>query len=260
MKKFAAIALLGLLLSSNLAGAQPYENSSVVGQVQDRIVITVKSGTKMAFEKSAGVVRVGNPGLDALSERFAVKDMEQMYAGMTNNLKSQTDRELLARVWAVDFPPEMGLKAVQVAYAALPEVENVRLVDICKMYDAYLPNDVSSSQYYLRNMNLGGADIHAVGAWNQALGDSNIIVAVADSGVDWHHPDLGGPHPDKVNGVLWTNWAEYYGTPNYDDDGNGKIDDIRGWDFVDLPSSQGWPDEDVTTCNASDYSSQNPLK
>ncbi len=246
MKKLALIALLSLMLGSSLVNAQPYENSSVVGQVQDRVVITVTAGTKMTFEKSGDVVRVGVPSLDALSERFAVKDMEQMYAGMTTNMKSKSDKDLLSRVWAVDFPAEMGLKAVQAAYAALPEVQDVRLVDICKMYDAYLPNDVASAQYYLRNMNLGGGDLRAVGAWNQALGDSNIIVAVGDSGVDWHHPDLGGPHPDKVNGALWTNWEEYNGIANYDDDGNGKIDDIRGWDFVNMPASEGWPDEDVT--------------
>ncbi len=70
-------------------------------------------------------------------------------------------------------------------------------------------------------------------------------MAVIDSGVDWHHPDLGGSHADKVNGAIWTNWVEYYGTEGIDDDGNGKIDDYRGWDFVDLPPSAGWPDEDV---------------
>ena len=245
MKKFAFITVLAVMLIASIASAQPYENPSVVGQVQDRVVITVKAGTKMALNKASGSVLVGVPGLDALSERFKVKDMEHMYEGMTSTLKSKSDADVLDRVWAVDFPESMGLKAVQAAYAALPEVEEVRLVDICKMYDAYLPNDVASSQYYLRNMNVGGPDIHAVGAWNQALGDSNVIVAVIDSGVDWHHPDLGGTHPDKVNGSIWTNWDEYYGTAGVDDDSNGKIDDIRGWDFVNLPASAGWPDEDV---------------
>ncbi|MCP4291745.1 MAG: S8 family serine peptidase [bacterium] len=246
MKKICLFALLALLLVSSMASAQPYENPSVVGQVQDRVVITVKAGTKMALDKADGSVRVGVPSLDALSARFDVTDMEALYEGMTNNLKSKADASVLDRTWAVDFPEEMGLKNVKEAYEALPEVELVRLVDICKMYDAYLPNDVVGSQYYLRNMNPGGADIHAVGAWNQALGDSNVIVAVIDSGVDWHHPDLGGTHPDKVNGAIWTNWDEYYGTPGVDDDSNGKIDDIRGWDFVHVSSSQGWPDEDVT--------------
>jgi len=247
MKKLLSIALAGLALSTGIALAQPFENPSVIGQVPDRVVITVKEDVKMALDKSADGVTVGVPALDELSRRFQVRDMEQMHAGLTSNFKDKAAASYFDRVWAVDFPAEMGLQNVKKAYEALPEVEEVRLVDICTMYDAYLPNDVSGSQWYLRNMTPGGADIRAVGGWNQTLCDSSIIVAVIDSGVDWHHPDLGGSHPDKVNGAIWTNWAEYNGNPNQDDDGNGKIDDIRGWDFVNVSASQGWPDEDVTT-------------
>lgn len=249
MKKLLLIVLAGLTLVSGIALAQPYENSSVIGQVPDRVVITVKEGTRMALEKSSSGVTVGVPSLDALSRQFQVHDMEQMHAGLTSNFKDKAAANHFDRVWSVDFPAEMDLHQVKKAYEALPEVEEVRLVDICKMYDAYLPNDVSGNQYYLRNMTPGGADIRAVGGWNQSLGDSNIIVAVIDSGVDWHHPDLGGSHPDKVNGAIWTNWAEYYGNEFQDDDGNGKIDDIRGWDYVHVPSDPGTPGQDTLTAD-----------
>ena len=247
MKKLLVIALAMMLLNAGIALAQPYENPSVIGQVPDRVVITVKEGVAMALDKSSGSVKVGVPALDALAQRFQVKDMEQMHAGLTSNFKDRKAAGYFDRVWSVDFPAGMGLQEVKKAYEALPEVEEVRLVDICTLYDAYLPNDVVSNQWYLRNMTPLGADIHAVGGWNQSLGDSNVVVAVIDSGVDWHHPDLGGPHPDKVNGAIWTNWEEYYGNPFQDDDGNGKVDDIRGWDFVNVAASEGWPDEDVTT-------------
>ncbi|MBU8869410.1 MAG: S8 family serine peptidase [Gemmatimonadales bacterium] len=246
MKKFQFALLTLLILGTSTFPAQASENSSVIGQVPDRVVITVKQGTPMALEKADGSVKVGVAALDGLADRFSVTGMEQMYKGMTSNFKAKASRDYFDRVWAVDFPAHLNIKDVKAAYEALPEVEEVRLVDICKMYDAYLPNDITSAQYYLRNMSPGGPDIHAVGAWNQSLGDSNIIVAVIDSGVDWHHPDLGGPHPDKVNGALWTNWTEYYGTEGVDDDSNGKVDDIRGWDFVNVPASEGWPDSDVT--------------
>ncbi|MFH1844853.1 MAG: S8 family serine peptidase, partial [bacterium] len=133
------------------------------------------------------------------------------------------------------------------AYEALPEVAEAWAVDICKMHA--LPNDpalTGGQQWYLRNTVLGNKDIRAVGGWAETVGDSNKVIAIVDSGVDWMHPDLGGSGPDYVNGAVWTNWTEYHGSPSVDDDGNGRVDDIRGWDFVHVPG-QGYPDEDDDT-------------
>jgi subtilisin family serine protease len=244
MQKLILGAVAALLLCS-AAAASTYENPSVVGQVPDRVVITVAAGTELALDKSGDVPRTGLPGLDAVAATHGVTDIAPLYGEMPARLKNKADADELSRVYAVDFPASAGLKTVLADYARLPEVAEARAVDICKLYgNAYLPNDINN-QYYLRNTSLGGADIRALGGWAESLGDSNVIVAVIDSGVDWNHPDLGGPHPDKVNGAIWTNWDEYYGSPGVDDDGNGYVDDIRGWDFVDLPPGSGYPDEDV---------------
>jgi len=247
MKKILPLILVTLLLGATTTRAQSPENSSVVGQVPDRILVTVKPGVTMTVDKSSGTPQVGVATMDAAAEKFAVYNVEPLFEGLTRNL-DKANRNQLDRVWIVDFDAGQDLRRVQAAYAELPEVESVQLVDICRMYDAFLPDDPGLvSQWHLRNMTLGGGDVRAVGAWSETLGDSNIVICILDSGVDWHHPDLGGTHPDRVNGAILTNWAEYNGTPGVDDDNNGKIDDIRGWDFVNLSPSAGWPDEDVQT-------------
>ncbi|MBF0337126.1 MAG: S8 family serine peptidase [Nitrospirae bacterium] len=67
-----------------------------------------------------------------------------------------------------------------------------------------------------------GADIKAYKAWDVTKGDKNVIVAVLDTGVDYNHPDLGGN--------IWNNIKE--SLDGLDNDNNGYVDDIRGWDFV----------------------------
>lgn len=66
--------------------------------------------------------------------------------------------------------------------------------------------------------------INAVGAWLHTKGSSKVVIAVVDTGVDYNHEDL------KAN--IWTNAKEI---PNngIDDDNNGFIDDVHGWNFHD---------------------------
>lgn len=92
----------------------------------------------------------------------------------------------------------------------------------------FIPNDPRFNQQWGMH-NTGqtggsaGADINAPEAWDIFMGLPDIIVAVCDDGFDMDHEDL-------VNS-FYTNTGEI---PNngIDDDGNGFIDDVRGWDFI----------------------------
>lgn len=95
----------------------------------------------------------------------------------------------------------------------------------------YIPNDpLFSRQYALRKIN-------AEAAWEVERGSRDIIVGVIDTGIDYRHPDLQAniwinPGEDR-NGDGLADSLDFNGL---DDDGNGYVDDIQGWDFTDAPN------------------------
>ncbi len=67
--------------------------------------------------------------------------------------------------------------------------------------------------------------IQAPQAWALTQGSPEVVIAVIDTGVNFRHPDL--------QGNIWINQAEAEGREGGDDDHNGYVDDIHGWDFAD---------------------------
>ena len=87
-----------------------------------------------------------------------------------------------------------------------------------KIAFAIIPSDIYyTDQWYLQK-------IKAKEAWDKVRESPNVIIAVIDSGVQINHPDLASN--------IWINHNEIPNN-NIDDDKNGYIDDINGWDFVD---------------------------
>jgi len=118
---------------------------------------------------------------------------------------------------------------VEEAVARLKKNPHIRYVEPNYLVgiDA-VPNDPRYPEQYALN-NTGqtggtpGADIHAESAWSVTTGSHSVVVAVIDTGVDTSHPDL------QAN--LWTNPGEIAGN-GIDDDDNGYVDDVHGWDFI----------------------------
>lgn len=82
-----------------------------------------------------------------------------------------------------------------------------------------LPNDPEFTNQWALNI------IRVVDSWNISQGDPKVVVAVIDSGYNLTHPDI-------ENSSLWENPIEKAGIPGVDDDNNGFVDDINGWDWV----------------------------
>ncbi|QDU69750.1 S8 family peptidase [Engelhardtia mirabilis] len=102
-------------------------------------------------------------------------------------------------------------------------------------------NDPSFVDYTLWGMQdrydyAGGSN--AEFAWDEHRGSAGITIAVVDSGFEYDHEDLAANH--------WTNPAEVADN-GIDDDGNGYVDDVDGWDFSDMSQCVDWTGA-VTAC------------
>jgi len=97
-----------------------------------------------------------------------------------------------------------------------------------------VPSDsLFNRQWSLDNPDHINSDLHILEAWEIESGSPDIIVAVIDMGFDMNHEDL------QEN--IWNNPGEI-ASNGIDDDGNGYVDDIVGWDFVN--QSNGLNDDD----------------
>ncbi|MGK0387039.1 MAG: serine protease, partial [Patiriisocius sp.] len=99
-----------------------------------------------------------------------------------------------------------------------------------------IPDDtVYGNQWYLNQSN--GININIENAWDTTTGNNSVTVAVLDSGIDWSHQDLG-LGADSYQNIFLNTGEDAWANPNdpstgngIDDDGNGRIDDWKGWNF-----------------------------
>jgi subtilisin family serine protease/subtilisin-like proprotein convertase family protein len=126
-----------------------------------------------------------------------------------------------------------GAKGQDLATRALLALQNHPFIEYAEhnylhYIDLTIPNDPDFDELWgLHNDGQSGgtsdADIDAPEAWDITTGSSEVIVGVIDTGVDYTHEDLADN--------MWTNPGEIVGD-GVDNDGNGYVDDIHGWNTI----------------------------
>ncbi|MDG2409247.1 MAG: S8 family serine peptidase, partial [Pirellulales bacterium] len=148
----------------------------------------------------------------------SVREKQQLYGHQTLN-QMQNGLEL----WSVDAQ----LTAAYEIWADDPRIAFIEPNYTFSVADTFPNDDRIGNLWGLHNTGQNGgsldADIDAPEAWDLQTGSGEIVIGVIDSGIDYTHPDLANN--------IWTNPGEIPGN-GIDDDENGYIDDVHGWDFV----------------------------
>jgi subtilisin family serine protease len=158
---------------------------------------------------------------------YKLKRIESLLGQQRGDGPAQQAAEKLGldRLYLAHLSSDVNRKAVQQAISQDPRVEYAEPNYIVSA--SLIPNDPDFSRLWgLENTGQTGgnadADIDAPEAWD-IMHDTAVTIGVIDTGVSYTHEDLSAN--------VWTNPGEVAGN-NLDDDGNGFIDDIHGWDFA----------------------------
>lgn len=167
------------------------------------------------------------PHAGKFEQRTRSKGLHQWYDVRFDTLRSITraisDFSSLSGVELVEQLPRLRIQDTKAIREVVPPVDEDMAV-VMPFNDPFLPK-----QWHYDNRAqvidaIEEADINLFEAWKQTTGSSDITVAIVDGGVDVTHEDL------LANMKL--NETEYTGEVGVDDDGNGYIDDIYGYNFV----------------------------
>jgi len=204
----------------NSFGNQTFENTepylpSGVECIPDEIIVKYKSETS---DETISAINSKNKVVS--SEKIIKQNQKAVENEKTNILKKNG----LDRIYLLKLPKQTDINKIINSYKKNSNVEYAEPNYIVHMDT--IPNDLNSSLWGLDNTGQTGgtpdADIDAPEAWDIQTGNANVVVAVIDTGVDYDHED--------ITANMWTNLNEIPGN-SIDDDSNGFVDDVYGWDF-----------------------------
>jgi Subtilase family. len=223
--------------------AQGYQNGMKQGVVRIKVKPQITATLANVKTKSTGgVLSTGIQPLDRVNAKLTAVEMKRVFPyspryeekhrkyglDLWYEVKYTSEvspREAVAQYLGVDgvsfAEPVLQKKLItgEVKNVPVPTSNGTEPFD-----DPYL-----SKQWHYHNTgelteSVAGGDINLYEGWKIETGKPNVVVCVVDGGVDIDHEDLAAN--------IWVNESEKNGEEGVDDDGNGYVDDINGYNFV----------------------------
>ena len=258
--KLLLLALAGLFAASCVADVAENQTISAEAQAakkfvntsaeaaQGELIIYVDEATAQQLEAAEVATRSGVMPLDNLAQEVGATNLKPVFNLAVNGDVKRARG--MHRWYTISFPAETNLEAVAQKLSMIDVVERVQfatkierpvaqaveadpaLCGATRSDDMPFDDPMLYNQWHYRNLGLqeihpqakAGADVNLFPAWEITKGRRDIIVAVVDEGVCYEHEDL-------VDN-MWINEAEANGTEGVDDDGNGYVDDVHGYNFA----------------------------
>lgn len=216
--------------------------------LRGEMILFVDEATAAQLEDAKGATRSGVADFDATLAELGATEVVPVF---NMNINGDLKRELNMHRWyTVKFSEDVNVEYAAKLLSELKEVERVQFsvpVSVPKVTAVEadpsqfvatraqeLPfNDPGLAQQWHYNNDgtvafpnaRAGADINLFSAWKHTTGRPEVIVAIVDEGVCYTHEDL--------KDSFLVNEAELNGAQGVDDDNNGYVDDIYGYNFVD---------------------------
>ena len=217
-------------------------------------------GTLLLYLEEETAIKIAQgecvPEWDHVCAEYGIEFVEKLFPNTDDELSRKYG---LHRWYMVSFPEDGSVERVAEGMAKLNSVKGIQFnTEYERKFGSEAPiawkpfegrgygefnlpfNDpmLVDQWHYINNKDMSvaetsrtGADINVKNAWGLTGGDPRIIVAVCDEGVKYTHPDLAAN--------MWVNEGEIPGN-GIDDDKNGYVDDIHGWNFL---STDKYPKE-----------------
>ena len=191
-------------------------------------VPTASEISEIEAQKGVTLQRVfpSTPGKEELEARFG---LDRWYeATIEDGSSVEKAAHTLSKVRSVQLVQLESIARKEYDGTVYPESSSDTRATAATFNDPMLINQwnyKNGGSASISKTSMAGADVNVSDVWaNLTCGDPSIIVAVVDEGVKHSHPDL------QAN--MWVNTKEVPGN-GVDDDGNGYIDDVYGYNFVD---------------------------